>query len=289
MLPLFNLKAMIDLHLHSSYSDGTWTPKQVLQKAAEFGFKAVSITDHDRVGGIDEAIEAGNSLGIEVIPGIEITAVHRGIETHILGYFIDYKNPGLSAEIRKLDTFRTERVRDMVRLLRNHGVIIDFEDVVECSPSGYLGRPHIAEAMVKSGAILRSREAFTSEYIGNEGKCYIPTSNLTVFEAIDIISEHHGLSVLAHPGFWDRPGEMIPAEDIAVLKKEGLDGIEVKHSRHSRKIEEHFYNLAEKLDLIKTGGSDCHGTFYDPIKMGTVEVPDEWLAIMKDRLAAKLA
>ncbi len=273
---------MVDLHLHTVYSDGSWEPQTVAERAFQVGLRIIAITDHDGVGGIDEATEAGERLGLRVIPGIELSALHRGIETHVLGYFIDHREPGLLRELDSIAKARSERVADMVGLLRRKGLDISFEDVIAQSPKGYLGRPHIAKAMVAKGIIAGNSEAFTLEFIGNEGECYLPTCELSVAGAIEIIHSAKGIAVLAHPGFWSGSQGIIPDDDIEGFVAEGLEGIECRHFRHPEEVARHFEAIAERLGVLKTGGSDCHGDYYNPVKIGTVEVPFEWFKKLED-------
>lgn len=279
---------MIDLHLHTARSDGTWEPDFVVAMAKKHGFSAIAITDHDAISGIEPAMEEGKKLGVEVVPGLELTTMFRGVETHVLGYYIMYKEPELSRILEDIALLRIERVGEMIDLLKkNKGFEIELDRVVALAGNGRVGRPHIANELANRGYIDSRRDAFTDELIGNNAKCYRPVCDLTVEEAVSILLDFGGTPVIAHPGFWRGVGDCIPDEDIEGFIKHGLEGIECRHHRHTQKISEHFERLAEKLGLLKTGGSDCHGTYYDPIKIGTVVVPDVWLDEMKARRAIK--
>lgn len=275
---------MIDLHIHSHYSDGTWSPEEILVNAAKRGLTTISITDHDNIDGLDEALEFGPEFGIEVIPGIEITSYHRKIETHLLGYFIDYKDPKFRAIIDDLFAYRNSAIAETVALLNKKGYNISMDDVFGTSSSDYIGRPHIARALCNCGVIEHIQDAFREDLIGNDAECFLPLSNLNLEDAIDIIQNADGIPVIAHPGAWPNSGNCFPELDIRHLQEIGLEGLECAHPRHSVKHRRHFENIADSLNLIKTGGSDCHGEYYDPVKMGSVTIPAKWLQELKSRI-----
>lgn len=275
---------MIDLHLHTYYSDGTWSPSEVVERAASLALSAISIVDHDGVGGIPEALESCSRFDIHFIPGIEISTAHRAVETHVLGYYIDYKSNDLINQLEKIASTRFERVAGMIELLNNRkGLRLEIEDLVAFSPKGYYGRPHIAKALVAKKYIERASDAFTDELIGDSGDCFLPTDFLSVTNAIELIKRVGGLPVLAHPGFWGGPGGAINEGDIADFAACGLMGIECRHFRHSTGKTKMYEKIANKLGLLKTGGSDCHGDYYDPVKIGTVAVPDEWFELIYEK------
>ncbi len=275
---------MIDLHLHSNHSDGTWTPEEVVSNAAGLEFSTIALTDHDNVSGLAEAIRAGKEKNVEVIPGIEITSYHRGVETHILGYFIDYEDSDFLKILKQLTEFRNSAITEMVALLNNQSYTINIDDVIGTSISGYIGRPHVARALCDNGFIPRIQDAFDGGPIGDDGDCFVRMSDLSAEDAIGVITDAGGLPVIAHPGAWPNPGNCFPDNDIHELKKVGLAGIECAHPRHSADIRQRFESIADELEMIKTGGSDCHGEYYDPVKMGSVTIPPQWLADLKSRL-----
>jgi hypothetical protein len=262
----------------------------VVLQAAKRGLSAIAITDHDSIGGISEALGTGARNNIEVVPGIELTAMHRDVETHILGYYIHWEDRGIADLLAEITQVRRERVAEMINCLkRKKGFDIAQENVFSRAEHGSVGRPHIASELVKLGYIKKTQEAFTDELIGNGGECYRPVCELTVKQAIEIIRDYSGIPVLAHPGYWSGPGGVIPEEDILDFIRRGLVGLECRHHRHSAKMASQFEELASRIGLLKTGGSDCHGTYYNPIKMGTVAVPEEWLEKLKEIALAKEA
>lgn len=275
---------MIDLHIHSNHSDGTWTPEEVVANAAGLGFSTIAITDHDNVSGLAEAICAGAEKNIEVIPGIEMTSYHRGVETHILGYFIDFENSDFRKILTHLTDYRNSAITEMVALLNNQSYTISIDDVIGTSISGYIGRPHVARALCNKGCVTRIQDAFDGGPIGDDGECFVRMSDLSAEEAIGVIIDAGGLPVIAHPCAWPNPGNCFPEDDIHGLKEIGLAGIECAHPRHSEEVRLRFEKIAEDFELLKTGGSDCHGEYYDPVKMGSVTMPASWLAELKSRL-----
>jgi len=275
---------MIDLHLHSNFSDGTWSPDKVVMEAAKRGLKTIALTDHDSVGGIEIALRAAKQSGIELISAIELSTTHRGEETHFLGYFIDHHDSKLLACLKDCAEFRRKGVEEIVALLNKRGYNISMEAVEALSAHGYIGRPHIARVLCDLGVIERIKDAFVPELIGNGGDCYTPLSNLSVEEAIGIIERAGGLAIMAHPGAWPEPGKRIPDDDIESFVGMGLAGIECIHTRHSKVDKRHYIEMADDLGILKTGGSDCHGTYYNPVLIGSATIPSEWLTEMKNKL-----
>ncbi len=274
---------VIDLHIHSNFSDGTWLPDEVVSYAARIGLSTIALTDHDNVSGIPEALSAGEKYGVEVIPGVEITSYHRGVETHVLGYFIDWKNNNFLTTIRKLSEYRNGAISEMVALLARKDYTISMNDVISASRSEYVGRPHVARALVDNGVFASVQDAFDGGPIGDDGECFVPMSNLSTENAIEQIISAGGIAVIAHPGAWPGNGKIFPAEDIPKLVKSGLGGIECAHPRHSVDVRRHLEGIADSLGIAKSAGSDCHGDYYDPVKMGSVRMPVDWLLDLKSR------
>ncbi len=273
---------MIDLHLHSTVSDGTWEPEEVVKQAAYLGINAISLTDHERIDGIERARVFAGPMGIEVIPGIEFFAMDDGYERHMLGYFFDENSPKLKSFLADLEGFRNDQIRRILGLLkREHNIDIPFSDVLALSPEGFLGRAHVARALEAGGYIEKAQDAFTPEFLASDGLCYLPASEIEPHDVIGIMQETGGISVLAHPGYYGNID--ITESRLRELIDKGLQGIEVLHMRHTPEHIDTLTAWAERYNLLKTGGSDCHGTVYDPVKIGTVPVPDEWLAVLKDR------
>ncbi|MDN5364383.1 MAG: 3,5-nucleoside bisphosphate phosphatase [Eubacteriales bacterium] len=241
-----------DLHTHSTASDGADTPAQIVEKAAAIGLKAVGITDHDAVDGLAEALQRGKELGIEVVPGVEINTDYEGQEVHILGYYIDFQHPSLLATLEDMRRFRRQRIESMVGKLRALGLDIHIDEVKEVAGEAAMGRPHLARVMMEKGYVNSVTEAF-ERYIGLGRLAYVPRTHLTPFAAVEIVRKAGGIPVLAHPGLVGRD-ELIPR-----LISVGLMGLEVWHSDHTAEDANRYLALAEKLDLLVTGGSDYHG------------------------------
>lgn len=251
-------KGLVDLHNHTTVSDGLLTPSELVRYAKLKGLKAIAITDHDNTDGIDEAVKAGEEIGIYVIPGIELNTQRYKKEIHLLGYYIN-KDLGWFQEIlSKIRDERDHRAEKMVRNLRQiYGFDIHFDEVQkEIKDGGSAGRPHIARILVKKGIVKDIGEAF-EKYIGTDSPAYVERYKLTPSEGIDIIKRANGVPVLAHPGL---------LYDDALVKEiifEGVMGIEAYHSKHSSDDSERYVRLARERGLIVTAGSDCHGELVD--------------------------
>ncbi len=271
--------AYADLHLHTTASDGTLTPRRVVEAAAEAGFSTIAITDHDTTAGLAEALTAGAALGIEVIPGIELSALDGELEVHILGYHIDPDNPALKQITAKISHARSNRAVGMVEKLNGLGVHITLKRVKELAGNEVIGRPHIARAMLERGYISDQKEAFTSEYIDRGGKAYVERYKLTVREAIRVIKEAGGIAVLAHPGYLSDRKKRLGTEDISRYKEWGLQGIEVYYSHHKDAQITEYHQIAERESLLITGGSDCHGG--DNPLLGSVRLPQKYALLLR--------
>lgn len=264
-----------DLHLHTTASDGTLTPTQVVEKAKKMGFKAIAITDHDTIDGIIEGIEAGKNMDIEVIPGIEFNTHVFGKEVHILGYLCDLKDQSFIGLMEYLKKIRRQRVTEIINKLRELGIDITLEEVIQGNlETTAIGRPHIAKGLVERGYVRSLREAF-DKYLGMNGSAYVYRNKLTPHEAVKKIREAKGIPVLAHPflvGDDNIINELMPA---------GLLGIEVYHTDHYPEQNEHYLRLAKKFNLLVTGGSDDHGTMFDHPLMGKVRLPYYYVEQLK--------
>lgn len=258
-----------DLHLHSNLSDGTHPPEEIVDLAKEAGLKTIALTDHDIVDGVAAAVGRGEKVGVEVIPGVEFTTEIPRSEVHILGYFIDCRNAGLLAVLEKIQEDRIKRVYKIVRKLNELGVDIDAEDVFAVSARKAPGRPHIARALIKLGAVAGFREAF-NRYLDFRAPAYVSHYKLSPAEAIRMVRDAGGIAVYAHPGSSNCDG-IIP--DLMV---EGLKGLEVYYPGHRPDQVQHYLNLAKKQGLLVTGGSDFHGLDSGrEIKLGELSIPDE--------------
>ncbi|EGL83576.1 PHP domain protein [Caldalkalibacillus thermarum TA2.A1] len=271
--------ATIDLHTHTTASDGTNTPAENVRLAREKGLKAIAITDHDTIGGIEEALAAGRECGVEVVPGIEISTLRHGQDVHVLGYFIDYQQEGLHHELHKLRDVRAKRNEMMVARLNELGIEITMEEVraKQTEPEGNIGRPHIAEVLMDKGIVDSMEEAF-EKYLGREGKAYVNPPRISPEDAVRLILRYGGIPVLAHPGLYDDDPLI---EELVAL---GLKGIEVYHPDHTDREIEKYSRIAAELQLIATGGSDFHGERNGQVfhsDLGSQPVPAEALEKLK--------
>lgn len=245
------MKGKVDLHIHTNHSDGFYSPEEIILKAKENELEAISITDHDNLSGINDAIEKGNEIGIEVIPGLEISSDIKDREIHILGYFIQTDSQELE---RYLNFFRVERLKRATRIVNKLnllGISLSIDDVMEVAKNSAVGRPHIAQAMLNRGLISSYYEAF-NKYIGNGGPAFEKKVHISPQSAFKIISDAGGLSFIAHPGYME---ESLLKE----LIDEGVDGIEVIHSSHSQHQVRFYRGIVNEYFLLECGGSDFHG------------------------------
>jgi len=276
---------MIDLHVHTTASDGTYTPSEVVDLAKKIGLTAVAITDHDTVNGLDEAKNQAQKIGIEFIDGIEISADFE-IEMHILGYFINPKDHSLLNALNILESFREERNPKIVKKLQLMGYKITMEEVISTANGNIIGRPHIAKVLVDKGYFSNTKEVF--DKLLSYGKpAYVKKDKLHPKDAIEIIKGSGGIAILAHPHKFLYLDDSI--ENILIeLMDYGLDGIEAIHSEHSIQEKNRLMEVAEKLSLIITGGSDFHGKNKEDIHLGTgknnIAVSDEILERLKERV-----
>lgn len=270
-----------DLHLHSIYSDGSFPPSELVEMAVRKGLDTIALSDHDTVEGIRETLAAARLKDIDLIPAIEFSTYREGAEIHILGYYIDYNSRGFLEKVKRLFDLRLKRSKEMVEKLNRLGVEISFQDLKEIATDKYIGRPHIARAMIKAGYIKEIGEAFTDKYIGNGGRAYVEKESLTPREAIDIIRGNGGIAVLAHPYFVNG-GDSLDKNGIELLVEDGLEGLEVYHSKHSRDISTYYLEIAEELGLLVTGGSDFHGESSPDIQIGDVLLADKYVKRFKD-------
>lgn len=267
------MNKVADLHIHTSFSDGTFTPTKVIEYSKVQGLSGIAITDHDSCEGIEEAIIAAKDMDIEVIPAVELTAELGDEEMHILGYFIDWQNHSFIKKLDDICRVRRERAKEILKRLKNQGIEIQEEELFKASGPGSVGRLHIANLMHKKGAVSSIKDAFT-KYIGNNGSCYVKRFKLSPKEAVSIIKDVGGVSVLAHPktiNFKDKSLDSL----IAELVEDGIQGIEVFHSDHKEKDVNKLKEVATKYSLLITGGSDCHGLGKKEVLIGRVKVPYE--------------
>ena len=257
-----------DLHLHTRFSDGTFTPEELVWHAQKHGLACIALTDHDTVEGCDRAAAAGAKAGVEFIPGTELTAELGDTEVHIIGYFLDTQNQLLLEKIAKFQAVRQNRIHEMVAALNLIGIPLRAESVFALANCKSPGRPHVARAMVKEKLIGNLDEAF-ERYLKKGRPAWVPKTKMSALEAVELIHQADGLAVMAQPGLNHNDG-IIPE-----LVEAGLDGIECFHTKHSTTMVERYLEFAEKHHLLVTGGSDCHGFSKKAPLIGTVRLPYE--------------
>jgi predicted metal-dependent phosphoesterase TrpH len=271
-----------DLHLHTHFSDGTYSPEELTAQAARHGLGALALTDHDTVEGCLPTARACEAAGIEFIPGTELTAEQDGNELHILGYLFDVQNRRLLADIGKFQTVRQNRIREMVMRLNQQNVPLTAEAVFSLANCQSPGRPHVARALVKAGHCSSLDEAF-ERFLKKNRPAWVPKFKMSAADAIELIHQAGGVAVMAHPGL-NRTDEVIPA-----MVEAGLDGIECFHTKHSTSTAEHYLEIADRFELLVTGGSDCHGLSKGKPLIGTVKLPYEHVERLKARGAERKA
>ncbi|ADL43009.1 PHP domain protein [Caldicellulosiruptor obsidiansis OB47] len=276
---------MIDLHVHTTFSDGTFTPQEVVRFAKEKGLFAIAITDHDTTDGVKDAIEEGERLGLKVVSGVEISADFE-IEMHILGLFIDIDNKFLQQKLKMLEKFRKERNPQIIKKLRQMGYNISMEEVEKLALGEMIGRPHIAKVLVQKGYFSTTKEVF-EKLLGFGKPAYVKKEKLKPQEAIEAIKKAGGLAILAHPHkylYLEEGSENVFLE----LKEYGLDGIEVFHSDHNQIETSMLLEIAKKLDLAISGGSDFHGENKPEICIGVgkgnLKIDDEIFYMLESRV-----
>ena len=275
----------IDLHIHTTASDGTFTPEEVVREALRIGLAAVAITDHDTAAGYARAAAEGENCGLEVVPGIEISTKFRSA-VHILGYYIDVQSPALGEVLDWMHRDREERNVKLCAMLRESGVDIDIERM-HARFGDLVGRPHFAEIMIENGMARDMNDAF--ERLLNKNKPYfIPRQFLPIERSIEIIREAGGTAVLAHP-FQYRLDEEALRELIEHCMASGLEGIECRYSGYDARMCAYLESLAAEYGLVRTGGSDFHGTIKSDILLGTgkgeLNVPYAFLEELRSRRA----
>ncbi|UCB57470.1 MAG: PHP domain-containing protein [Candidatus Omnitrophota bacterium] len=263
-----------DLHIHTNFSDGTFSPQRVIEQARGAGLACIAITDHDTVYAIEPAMQEAEKLGIELIPGVELTAELDDCEVHILGYFIDWQAEWFRKKLEQICDVRKKRALSIIEKLGALGIKLDVDEVMREAGFGSVGRLHIARIMQKEGFVGSIQEAFR-KYIGRGCPCYVKRFRLTPGEAIDMIHRLKGLAVLAHP--YTLGNDELIADFIQL----GLRGIEAYYPEHNKAKTEHYLRLAEKYGLLVTGGSDCHGLGKDRILMGEVKIPYNLVELLK--------
>ena len=267
----------IDLHTHSTASDGAKAPADVARAARAAGLSAFALTDHDTVAGLAEARASAGQVGIRLINGVELSAVEGEMETHILGLHLG-DVASIEHALAELREMRVTRAKRIVERLNTLGVAVTFEAVLQQAAGGAVGRPHVAKALVNGGWAHDLREAF-DRYLGNGRSAFVPKDRLAIVDAIALIHRAGGIAVLAHPG------GLGTRERVRVFVDAGLDGLEVLHPSHSWEDSQRLDALATEFDLVRSGGSDWHGAPDGSRTLGMMKVPSQWLASHEARAA----
>jgi len=269
-----------DLHTHTNFSDGMFSPEELILKAKNAGLKYLAITDHDNVDAVEEAINFAGGQGIELIPGAEISAEHNGKETHILAYFIDYKNEELLEYLKGFRKERLKRAEKIVVKLNELGIPLKLDDVLsKVKGNASIGRPHIAIALVEANLVNNYFDSF-NRLIGDDKPAYVKKPNISAKEAIKLINRCGGLSFIAHPG-----KNLRDSNTLFELIEFGIDGIEVIHPSHTEYDTAYFQDIASQYFLLESGGSDFHGgRINDESILGKYFINESKISAMKNRL-----
>jgi predicted metal-dependent phosphoesterase TrpH len=266
----------VDLHIHTIHSDGSSTVKEVLEAASRKGLAAVAITDHDCIDAYPLAIEHGSTIGVEVIPGVELSSEIEGADVHILGYYIDFTDPKLNRIIKEMKDARFLRARKMVENLNHQGIDLRFETVLGVAGVGAIGRPHIALAMLREELVYSFREAF-EKYLGYGLPAYVEKYKMRPVDVFNLIKGAGGIPVLAHPGVTkvdDRLPEFIG---------DGVMGLEAYHTEHTAAAQQHYVKTARKYGLAITGGSDFHNASHNKSEIGVPRIPYGTVKSLKEK------
>ena len=257
----------VDLHLHTTASDGVRSPSNLVNYAKEKGLRAIAITDHDTIEGLEEAITEGTKIGFEVIPGIEISAEYSPGSMHLLGYFLDIHHPLLNERLASLQKARAERNPKIVEALNRLGINVTYKDVIKASGGGQVGRPHFAQVLLERGYVRSIQEAF-ERFLKKGAPAYHDKFRFKAEEAIHFIQEANGVAVIGHPNTLGANGMSELDALLSQLVKEGLKGIEVYYPEHSPAEVATYKFLAEKYGLVMTGGTDYHGIEGNGLEVG---------------------
>jgi len=269
-----------DLHLHTNFSDGTYTPEELTGRARQLGLAAVALTDHDTVEGCTRMAAACAAAGLEFIPATELTAEFDDNELHLLGYFVDTGNQTLLTEMVRFQKVRQDRVREMVARLNQLNIPLEADAVFALASCRSPGRPHVARALVMGRFCSSPDEAF-ERFLKKNRPAWVPKFKISALDAIALIHQAGGLAVMAHPGL-NRTDGIIPD-----LVEAGLDGLECFHTKHPPSTSEHYIRIAKEFNLAITGGSDCHGLSKGKPLIGTVRLPYEYVEQLQARSRSK--
>lgn len=282
-----DLSGCIDLHMHSTCSDGALAPEMLVDWAAELGLKAIALTDHDTTVGVQRAINRGAERGVEVIPGVEISVNYSKGTFHLLGYFVDHKSTVFSEELGAVLKSRQERNEKIVAALNERGMAVTMDEWLEEAGEAVPGRPHMASVLIRKGYVADFREAF-DKWLGNGQPCCFPMKSFGPQDAIELVLKAGGVPVIAHPFWLSRDSLEDLEEYLTELKGYGLRGMEIVYSDHPPEIQQAYLEIAERLGMVVTGGSDFHGGGVVKAEVtlghgpgGGFHVPGELLAPLK--------
>ncbi|HDQ26408.1 MAG TPA: PHP domain-containing protein [bacterium] len=260
-------EAWADLHIHTVKSDGTFTVEKVFESARQTGVSAIAITDHDTVAGVEEALYCEKKYGVEFVPGVELSAIYNKREVHIIGLYVDWREPRFREKLARFQKVRAERAKRIIKKLKEHGLNVKYEELYEMTENmGNAGRLHIARLLVSKRLVRSIRDAF-DRYLAEGRPAYVEKERVTVKEAIDMIRSVGGISVLAHPALLQKD------EMIEKWAETGLDGIEAYHPDHKGDVAEKYLKIAGQLGLLVSGGSDCHGSRGSHGRIGEIKLP----------------
>ena len=274
--------SIVDLHMHSTASDGSLVPADVVALAQRNGVKIIALTDHDSVAGLPAALERAREADIRIIPGIELSVSEQNMDVHLLAYGFDVSDARMLEAIARYRESRHDRARKILTRLKGLGIRIPMEEIEEIARGGAIGRPHVAEALMMNGHVETFHEAF-QRYLGHHAPAYVAKHTVSLEEAVEVVREAGGVTVLAHPGTLNRDAW------IAGLARRGLDGIEVWHSKHGPAEINRYREIARAHGLLMTGGSDFHGERTPDVSIGSVAVPEQVIADLDEALRARRA
>jgi hypothetical protein len=269
----------LELHAHTHFSDGALSPEQLVDLAVERGLFALAVTDHDSVEGIAPAVSTAGTR-LELVPGIEISSTFEGLDLHILGYFLDSESAVLRERLAKFRDERRQRALAIVGRLAELGAPVSEAEVFASAGPGVVGRPHVAQALVRAGHVMTIESAF-QKFLGPRGSAFVPRPAFPSAEAVRVIREARGVPVLAHPG-------MVPRRMVETLAEAGLAGLEVWHPQHNPAAQKRWFDVARELGLVPSGGSDFHGP-HRGAGLGDMPVPERSLEDLRARAAGSAA
>ncbi|WP_432204767.1 PHP domain-containing protein [Cetobacterium somerae] len=270
-----------DLHTHTTYSDGTFTVRELLNRAKYLGLKGIAITDHDTMEGIPEGKKISKELDLDFIPGIEFSCSYEGYEIHILGYFLNEKSEKLTSKLIELKKARKERNEKIIKKLNNLGLKITVEEIEKEATGAIVSRAHICNVMMNKGFVYSKGEAF-KQYLGRDGVAYVEKGSSNPLEIIKLIKECNGISALAHPSLVCNSREKTE-KILDILIEAGLDGLEVEYSSYTPKETKYYRQLATKKNLLKVGGSDFHGGNRTGVDIAKASIDKEEIGIILEK------